>query len=824
MTKGKKQYGDAEGRQGPAATSDASTYHTQINRTRSKLPTKRKKQRQDANFTAIPPPPSIEEYELVISMPRNRPSQYNPNGAGGRRGGRGGLGHASRGHRNKGVSFKNRTNEQGFTMKDEALNTNDNYYSRSWMEDKRSTLRHQGITFVQSGELTNKIPTPSTTENEEESSKSNVQQVEETIGIGMEASIINEPSSHDSTARIAENINNEMFINADSVELPHSHTFQSISGSRGSGSEFNVSESASIRNVKPSLSSPTIPLPPVQFISTEENIVFTPRNQRRKANRPTQSLTNWDVPADFRSMTDSTAPDWTKPRKKVNRHGGHKQYGHPLDDGTGEIEYVSPVYGLPMTITAEDALRDYLENIRAQGEISDGDDEYIDHALAEDDVGADALEELSLCDDRRRSRSVETRSVLNRHRLTGPRSTARVALSEFATPLRVDSPESLGPFNSAVDSEMDVAERIINCVHPVANSGSPDEDDAWILNPTSKAESDSSDNDSDAFEAQPDLLNDLADPAWNSDSDEFAKQKLDSDSDDDDEDLDEDDDIIANMILDDYDLDDLEFSAVSTRPGRKSLARQPNVPALPSDKQDIAAHLQSLWKRDRETKKQKKQDREKARLQGLLGQKSKSKGKKAKRAARREEMERTDELDDESLPVDMRKINEEMYAFWLDNDLTEYPRTVMCLIGSFALPPMHRFARKIVHTLAQAYNFGSKSQGSGKKRYTTLFKTSKTSTTIDERKINAILKRTTRIGPNERSEAKRDITTPGRGVKKHKDGDIVGGDAEEIASDNRGRVMLEKLGWRSGMGLGVEGGGMKLPVFAVVKAGKSGLQ
>ena len=139
---------------------------------------------------------------------------------------------------------------------------------------------------------------------------------------------------------------------------------------------------------------------------------------------------------------------------------------------------------------------------------------------------------------------------------------------------------------------------------------------------------------------------------------------------------------------------------------------------------------------------------------------------------------------------------------------------------------MHQFARKIVHTLAHAYNLGSKSQGSGKRRYTTLFKTSTTSTTtLDERKINGILKRTTWTGPNERSGAKWDSTTPpGRGVKKHKDGDVVGGDAEEIASDNRGRVMLEKLGWRSGMGLGAEGDGMKLPVFAVVKAGKSGLQ
>jgi hypothetical protein len=138
---------------------------------------------------------------------------------------------------------------------------------------------------------------------------------------------------------------------------------------------------------------------------------------------------------------------------------------------------------------------------------------------------------------------------------------------------------------------------------------------------------------------------------------------------------------------------------------------------------------------------------------------------------------------------------------------------------------MDRFARKAVHNLAHAYNFGSKSHGSGKQRYTTLFKTPQTATTaLDEHKINGILKRTPWVDESERSSKRWDGSTTLKGVKKHKDGDVVGGDAKEIAIDNRGRVMLEKLGWRSGMGLGAEGMGMKLPVFAVVKAGKSGLQ
>ena len=138
---------------------------------------------------------------------------------------------------------------------------------------------------------------------------------------------------------------------------------------------------------------------------------------------------------------------------------------------------------------------------------------------------------------------------------------------------------------------------------------------------------------------------------------------------------------------------------------------------------------------------------------------------------------------------------------------------------------MNRLARKICHNLAHAYNFSSISHGSGQSRFTTLLKTASTAdTALNEHKINTILKRAAWVDLSEDSSTKRSgLKSPHR-VKRHKDGDIVGGDAKEIESDNRGRLMLEKLGWRSGMGLGAEGMGMKLPVFAVVKASKSGLQ
>ena len=141
---------------------------------------------------------------------------------------------------------------------------------------------------------------------------------------------------------------------------------------------------------------------------------------------------------------------------------------------------------------------------------------------------------------------------------------------------------------------------------------------------------------------------------------------------------------------------------------------------------------------------------------------------------------------------------------------------------------MDRVARKVIHTLANAYNLSSKSHGGGKSRFTTLFKTSQTSSLpLNEHKIRTIIKRSSFVtssdGFGHRGEYS-STSTPKLAVKKHKEGDIVGGDAKEIGLDNRGRVMLEKLGWRSGMGLGAEGEGMKLPIFAVVKSSKTGLQ
>jgi hypothetical protein len=580
-------------------------------------------------------------------------------------------------------------------MKEEAMNTNDNYQTRAWMADKRSTLRHQPVLFIQAGELSNKNPTPSTSESENESSHSNPPEEEQNVTVIEEsntltAPITDESRSHSSTARLETLSNDDLFV-IDDKPHPVSDISQfSVSEtSRGIPDSTPVPKGSS----KLTISSPVIPLPPVEFIPTEENIVFTPRNQRRQKNRPAPELTNWEVPATFKSMTDTSAPDWTKPKKKQNRRKGHKQYLHLAQDE--ENQFIEPV-GVEMAPIANDALQDYLENIREQGELSEEEENYINKTLAVE-VGS-AMEELTLDD--KPSLPLE-----KRHSDPGMAppvsrfSSAKLASS--STVQTSEKPDHVANLIQASEKDLSGTEKDDPTLH--RKKGKSAEEDNWYMEaPESGSEVESSEDVSDAFDEQGDLLDEQDDPVWNTESDELTskrkgKQKAidsddedddslededidvdddddDEDEDDDDSDLDDDNEIIANMVLDDYDLDNLDLSSfIPPNLTKKSRTRQPNVPALPSAKDDIVSHLQSLWKHDRESKKQRKAEREKARLIGLLGSKAKtkSKGKKGKQAARREELVRVDELEGNGLVVDMRKINDEMRTFWEDNDATE---------------------------------------------------------------------------------------------------------------------------------------------------------
>jgi hypothetical protein len=145
---------------------------------------------------------------------------------------------------------------------------------------------------------------------------------------------------------------------------------------------------------------------------------------------------------------------------------------------------------------------------------------------------------------------------------------------------------------------------------------------------------------------------------------------------------------------------------------------------------------------------------------------------------------------------------------------------------------MDKADRKVVHELANAFKLKSKSVGNGNKRFPVLYRTSQTSSfsevtfdAFEQRLIRRYLPRMDLRGKNKVSASK----GSGRGgfanaAVSYRDGDIVGGSAPELGIENKGRAMLEKMGWSSGTALGaLNNKGILQPVSHVVKTTKAGL-
>lgn len=139
-------------------------------------------------------------------------------------------------------------------------------------------------------------------------------------------------------------------------------------------------------------------------------------------------------------------------------------------------------------------------------------------------------------------------------------------------------------------------------------------------------------------------------------------------------------------------------------------------------------------------------------------------------------------------------------------------------MNSCTLPPMEKKERAFVHRLALKLGLTSKSIGSGSNRHPTLFRTQKTvkfNESHFEQISNSISMKTIN-----RSKGK-----IGNLSVAYKDGDVVGATAPELSADNKGRAMLEKMGWSSGMSLGAEDNaeGILQPIAHVVKISRIGL-
>ncbi|KAI0550888.1 hypothetical protein F4679DRAFT_540702 [Xylaria curta] len=214
-------------------------------------------------------------------------------------------------------------------------------------------------------------------------------------------------------------------------------------------------------------------------------------------------------------------------------------------------------------------------------------------------------------------------------------------------------------------------------------------------------------------------------------------------------------------------------------------------------------------KKDRLKKADKKKAREELRSQGLLGKNSN--------------------------PHDLR--DKYQGGMSLDDLADEFETFMRSTREQLILPPFDKDARKIVHTIANSFNIKSKSAGSGIGRYPILYRVKATRpynedtfeqafsrvrrtwfprVDVDEKVIQQarVLKRT----------EVRTSKSRGKSSTHLREGDIVGQHASEIGVENKGRAMLEKMGWTKGMSLGtVETQGITVPLTHVIKKTKAGL-
>ncbi|KAK1709049.1 hypothetical protein BDP67DRAFT_546546 [Colletotrichum lupini] len=271
---------------------------------------------------------------------------------------------------------------------------------------------------------------------------------------------------------------------------------------------------------------------------------------------------------------------------------------------------------------------------------------------------------------------------------------------------------------------------------------------------------------------------------------------------------DQDDDDIFRSAADRFaneidDFDFMDWSRPALKPKRSKGARG-KVPVFDISDSELEGKMQAAWKNDRLKKAERKKERQAMRSMGLLGKHANPEDLRVKYPH----------------GMGLEQIADELRTFLLGTQ------------PSLTLPPMDNHARKVIHELASKFNIKSKSTGSGDQRRPMLHRTFRTAKFADEIFDVAIARVGRKYFPRndtavraavQRQSARRGGGGGHAGVA-YRDGEVVGGSAPELSQENKGRAMLEKMGWSSGTALGaINNKGILQPVAQVVKRSKAGL-
>lgn len=217
---------------------------------------------------------------------------------------------------------------------------------------------------------------------------------------------------------------------------------------------------------------------------------------------------------------------------------------------------------------------------------------------------------------------------------------------------------------------------------------------------------------------------------------------------------------------------------------------------------ELEQSIQTAWENDRTKKKDRKQERESLRAQGLLGGKNK---------------------------LDLKaKYTEGMSMVEVKSEIKDF---LLSSSETLPLPPMAQAERKLIHEIANVFSLKSKSVGGGRARFPVLYRTSRTKNYSEESmtSIDSLLNSRRFLPRMHKTNVRGTPTGRARGggfggTVSYREGEVVGAAAPELGQENRGRAMLEKMGWSTGTALGaLNNKGITQPVTQIVKTSKAGL-
>lgn len=288
----------------------------------------------------------------------------------------------------------------------------------------------------------------------------------------------------------------------------------------------------------------------------------------------------------------------------------------------------------------------------------------------------------------------------------------------------------------------------------------------------------------------------------------------------------EDDDILEEH--NGFDVMDWERPSVRRRKGKGG--RLPfSTEGLDSDTEEA---LRTAYNNDRHKKAERKKEREELRAMGLLGKRG-----------------QVDLRAKYSTGITMSQVIEEVKAFLAgsqetyvypaphQNDTLVHPNSPL---SSLSLPPMDPHTRKGVHELSHKLGIKSKSIGGGDQRRPVLYRTKKTS--YNEREFEQVIvmiKRRFGRQPSFKADSRKNrqgqkgpkgpkgskpLGRSGGGAFSYHEGEVIGASAPELGTENRGRAMMEKMGWSTGTPLGAsDNQGILHPVSQTMKKSRAGL-